>query len=166
MSVWYIFLGLLGPMAALMVGMIIAQHSGRFRSAERTESGFESHTVSGAEPTPARLTFGQRHPVFVTVALVFGVWFLAGGFFGDMGFLLGGLVSGVVGTILFLLLSFILALIATIAQSTRYAWRKGSLPRAANGSDVVADFGTRPFHRRFVGNLEAAAGFVIQGWSP
>jgi hypothetical protein len=157
-SVWFIFLGMLGPMVVLMVGMIIAQHLGLFRSTGRIES------ESG--PKSARLPLGRRHPLSVMLSLVFGAGFLAGGIFGGIGFLSGGLLGGIGGTVLFILLSFILALIATGAQSIRHVWGRASRARSANAGNAAEKIGAIPFHRRFADNFEATAGFLIQGWSP
>jgi hypothetical protein len=89
---------------------------------------------------------GQRHPVLVTVLLVFGVGLLSGAFVGRAGnVLLSAFIGGVIGTVLFLLLASAPALIITVV----------SIRRACPDS----------FARRFMRNLEGTIELLIQGWS-
>lgn len=148
MSVWYIFVAFLGPMVALMVGMMVAQHRGYFRSPGAKQDAPD---------------FGRCHPMLITVAFPFALGFVVGGISGRPRFILGAVIGGFGGTIFFLLLSFALALIVTLGQSMRHLLRRESAAKVADSNDVAA---RAPFLRRFMSNLEGAFQIVIQGWSP
>lgn len=100
-----------------------------------------------SEPSRSGSTFGQRHPVSVTVAIVFVAGFLFGGMFGGVGFLRGALLGGFGGSLPFLVVSAVPALAITLVQSLR-ANQQGS------------------FSQRFKKNLDGTVEFVIQGWTP
>jgi hypothetical protein len=106
-----------------------------------------SHSLPVTEPEPTQSSFVQRHPVVVMILLVFGVGLLSGAFLGRPGNVLGSaFFGGMAGTVLFLMICSVPALVITVFQSIRRA--------------SVQSFG-----RRFMSNVKHTMEIVILGWS-
>lgn len=150
MSPWVIFLVFLGPLAVFVSWVGYAQFTGKFRD---------------PQPEADEPHFGQRHPVLTILAIVFVLGFVSGMFIDPAdNILLSGLISGTGGAALFLLLTTVPALILTVVQSVKYATQEARARPADVGIDE--DQSRKPFHQRFVDNLEKAMDFLSQGWTP
>ena len=145
-----IFLVLVGPLAVFIGWVGYAQVAGKFRD---------------SQPEADEPHFGQRHPVLAILAIVFVLGFVSGIFIDPAdNILLSGLISGTGGASLFLLLTAVPALIMTVVQSAKYASQEAHARPV--GVAIDKDQGRKPFHRRFVNNLEKAMDFLSQGWTP
>jgi hypothetical protein len=117
-----------------------------------------------SEHEPPVLTFGQRHPIVIALAIVFVAGFalgapadfLSGQLEGQNGFIITGLAGGIGAVAIFVVLSVTLALTITIVQAVLRAlgWRSAD----CKGAEAT------PFRRRFRRNLEQTNDFWIQGW--
>lgn len=136
----------------------------RFGFAPIAAMRFSGHPMVVTKQGPPMPTFGQRHPVLVTIGIVFAAGFLFGApadfasrqLQAQTGFIISGLVGGIAGVAIFLGLNLLLALVITVVQAVVRAahWQSAS----ANGADRIS------FRSRFRRNLEGIADFLIQGW--
>lgn len=152
MSPWIIFLVVLGPFAVFGAWIIYSQITGKFRepAPEKTESDF-----------------GQRHPVLATIAIVFGLGFLSGGFIDPADNILrSAFFCGAAGAVLFLTLTSVPALLMTLFQSFRNASERRALAREITASDADVAISLDPFRQRFLKNLDSTMEFLAQGWLP
>jgi hypothetical protein len=109
-----------------------------------------------SEQKRPRPGIGERHPVLAILLIVFAGGAVGGAIITTSNRVLGGLLGGVGGVVMFLLLSFVLAGIITLVQLSLWAVR-----RRAPASHSVQNLSLA---RRFKRNFEGATELWIQGW--